>query len=437
MATIAILGTGMAAYGAVSRLQSEGIDAVVFDKNHHPGGHTASFRRGAGFVFDEGPHVSFTTNERVRQMLAENVGGEFQTIDARVNNHWRGHWIKHPAQCNLHGLPVELVVSILEDFIAARDKKLQHAANYADWLVASFGRTFAETFPMQYGLKYHTTTADNMSTTWLGPRPSRPELGEALRGALTPDTPEFHYVDQFRYPSRGGFVSYLEPFFRRAELRLGREVVRVDPHAKCLHFRDGGVEPFDALVSSIPLPKLVPMIDGTPNDVLDAAQQLACSTCVVVNIGLAREDVSPAHWSYFYDEDFFFTRLSFPHMLSPGNVPPGHGSIQAEVYYSNKYRPLDRPPEQCIEPVIADLKRCGLLREDEKILMAEARLIPYANVIFDHDRESALPVVSGYLDSLGIATCGRYGEWGYHWTDESFVSGENAAQRVLDMHRDR
>jgi len=36
-----------------------------------------------------------------------------------------------------------------------------------------------------------------------------------------------------------------------------------------------------------------------------------------------------------------------------------------------------------------------------------------------------------YLDEVGIAYCGRYGDWGYMWTDESFKSGEQAAERAL------
>jgi protoporphyrinogen oxidase len=153
---------------------------------------------------------------------------------------------------------------------------------------------------------------------------------------------------------------------------------------------------------------------------------------VVVNLGVDREDLSEAHWSYFYDDDVSFTRVSFPHMFSSNNVPPGCGSIQAEVYYSGKYRPIDRTPEAFIEPVTGDLRRCGVLRDDDRILYCDAKLIPYANVIFDLDRSTALATVHGYLDEIGIMYCGRYGEWGYHWTDEAFVSGENAAQKALD-----
>jgi protoporphyrinogen oxidase len=173
------------------------------------------------------------------------------------------------------------------------------------------------------------------------------------------------------------------------------------------------------------------MIRGVPREVRGASRLLACSTCVLVNVGLSRQDLSNAHITYFYDEDICFTRLSYPHMLSATNAPPGTGSIQAELYFSAKYKPLTGSPEDCIAPVIRDLRRCGLLRDGDQILSTRAVLLRYANVIFDLDRAAALGTVHGYLDDIGIAYCGRYGDWGYMWTDESFKSGENAATKVL------
>lgn len=438
MTKITVLGSGMAGFGAAHRLHTEGVTSLMYEKKPYYGGHTATYKNDNGFIFDDGPHISFTKVERLQKLFAESVNQEYEIIQAKVNNHWKGHWIKHPAQCNLHGLPKDLIVDILGDFTHAQYNDHEEIKNYQDWLVASYGKTFAETFPMEYGLKYHTTTADNMSTDWLGPRLYRPELKEVLNGALSATTPDVHYVNHFRYPSNGGFVTYLDLFVGQTELQLNHELVGIAPQTQELHFANGVKNKYEHLISSIPLPELVPMISGTPVDVVEAAQKLACTKCVIVNIGINREDVSEATWTYFYDQDFFFTRLSFPHLLSPNTVPPGAGSIQAEVYYSNKYRPLDRSPDECIQPVIKDLRRCGLIREDDEILHAQATVAPYANVIFDLDRAEALATVHGYLDDVGIHYCGRYGDWGYHWTDESFISGENAAQMVLDgMTRNR
>lgn len=432
MKEIAILGTGMAGFGAAYRLHTQGVRSVLYEKKPYHGGLAASYKYNNGFVFDNGPHISFTENKRIQSLFAKSVNHQYEVIQARANNYWKGHWIKHPAQCNLYGLPEDLIVDILCDFIHAQNNNHGEIKNYEDWLIASYGKTFAQTFPMEYGLKFHTTTANNMSTEWMGPRLYRPDLKEVLHGALSPTTPDVHYVSHFRYPSQGGFVSYLDLFVNRTELRFNQEVVGLDPKKRELRFSNGVVVPYAYVVSSLPLPELIPMIVGAPSEVIEASRKLACTTCVVVNIGLNREDISEAHWTYFYDNDYVFTRLSFPHMQSPHNVPQGSGSIQAEVYYSEKYRPLDCQPDTLTQPVIDDLRRCGLILQQDRILFSEARVIPYANVIFDLERTEALKTVHGYLDDVGILYCGRYGEWGYHWSDEAFLSGENAAQKVLE-----
>ena len=432
MPAIAILGTGMAAFGAASRLAEAGRPFICYDKNPYHGGHTATFADPSGFVFDDGPHISFTRDPRLQRFLADQVDDQYESVRVQINNYWRGHWITHPAQVNLYGLPTDLVVRIIGDFIEARGRDERDVKHYADWLETAYGSTFAETFPMVYGRKYHTTSADNLSTEWLGPRMYRPSLEEVLRGALAPaPTTDVHYVTHFRYPTRGGFASYLRRFPEIADLRLGHELAGLDHRGRQLRFSDGSVQPYEQVISSIPLPDLVPRIDGAPADVVNAAARLAFTTAVMVNLGVDRDDLSEAHITYVYDEDIIFPRLNFPHMLSAGNVPPGTGSIQVEVYFSDKYRPLDRPPATLIEPVVADLHKVGVLQERDRVLFSEARLVRYANVIYDLERADAVKLVHGFLDDIGVRYCGRYGDWNHEWTDEAFVSGEQAAAAVL------
>jgi protoporphyrinogen oxidase len=431
MPNIVVLGTGMAGFGAAYRLNRAGITPIMYDRNGYHGGHTTSFRYDTNFVFDQGPHISFTKDPRIQDLFADSVDQRYETVQINLNNYWRGCWPRHPVQLHLHGLPEEVIVKVIADFVEERQGPERLVRNYADWLLSSYGRTFAELFPMQYTRKYHQTSADNMTTDWLGPRMYRPSLEEVLRGAIAPSSPHVHYITHFRYPSEGGFISYLKKFVPLGNLKLSHELVSIDPRTRKLSFANGVVAHYDALISSVPLPDLVRMIQGTPHDVLDASRRLACSTCVLVNVGVNREDLSNAHMTYFYDEDICFTRLSFPHMLSANNAPKGTGSVQAEVYFSEKYKPFTGLPEDWVQPVISDLRRCGILRETDRILCSKAMLLRYANIIFDLDRPIALETVHSYLDDVGIAYCGRYGDWGYMWTDESFKSGERAAETAL------
>jgi len=337
-------------------------------------------------------------------------------------------------QTALRGLPPDLVVRVIADFVAAAAKPDVDPAtqNYEQWLRTTYGDTFAETFPMVYGAKYHTTTMDRLVTDWIGPRMYRPTLEELLTGALAaPAAREKHYVGTYRYPTRGGFVTYLEPFAERFDVRLGHRVVSIDPARRRLAFAGGAEIGYSSVVSSIPLPELVPLVEGAPPDVLEAAARLAFTTVVLFNVGVDREDLSETAITYFYDEDIALSRVNLPHMFSPNNAPPGCGVIQAEIYFSDKYAPMAQRPEAYFPQVMADLRRCGFLREEDTILLQETSVNRYANVIYDLDRAEAVKLVHGFLDDQGIRYCGRYGDWDHAWTDQSFISGERAAEGVL------
>ena len=76
MERIAILGSGMAGFGAAHRLNSEGVASVLYEKQTYHGGNTASLKYEEGFIFDVGPHISFTKDERIQKLFAESVNHE-------------------------------------------------------------------------------------------------------------------------------------------------------------------------------------------------------------------------------------------------------------------------------------------------------------------------------------------------------------------------
>ena len=80
MKEFAVIGTGMAGFGAAHALYEAGIKPVMFDKHDYIGGHTASHEFAGGWTFDEGPHVSFTQDRTVQTLLANNIDGKFEVL---------------------------------------------------------------------------------------------------------------------------------------------------------------------------------------------------------------------------------------------------------------------------------------------------------------------------------------------------------------------
>ena len=48
------------------------------------------------------------------------------------------------------------------------------------------------------------------------------------------------------------------------DIKLNRKVVCINPKERILHFENGATAAYDGLVSSIPLPELIPSIAGAP-----------------------------------------------------------------------------------------------------------------------------------------------------------------------------
>ena len=434
MKKVIILGAGPSGYGAAHKLSNENIDFEVFEKQNYIGGHCASFKFDGGYIFDDGPHISFTKDERIKKIFGANTGEQYFEFKAEVNNYWKGQWIKHPAQTNLFGVPPELNTQILKEMIEINHSKEEPAINnYEDWLYASFGKTFADNFPMKYTRKFHTTEARNLTTDWLGPRIYKPKLDEVIYGMLSPRTADVHYIEGFRYPKFGGFVTFLNGINESAKVNLNTQLTSINLKNKELTFNNKDIVEFEKVVSSLPLPKLISFMEDAPKEIDEAGKRLAWTQCLLVNLGVKKDHITDYHWSYVYDEDIISTRLSFPHLFSENLVPKGHSSIQVEVYFSDKYKPMTNSPEAYIDVVHQEMIKIGLLNAEDEITIKKAWVSPFAQIIFDQDRKEAVDLIHNFLLENGIHYCGRYGEWAYTWSDESFKSGENAADKILEL----
>ena len=149
-----------------------------------------------------------------------------------------------------------------------------------------------------------------------------------------------------------------------------------------------------------------------------------------VNLGVACENVGPGHWVYFYDHEIPFFRVSFPSKYAPDNAPPGHSSISCEIAYSRR-KPLNE--SGLVERTIEALRRTGILESSDRIVAEDQINIPYAYVVYDFNRESSLRVIHSWMESVGLFPCGRFGEWGYHWSFEAIESGRRVAVRVAEL----
>ena len=390
-----ILGAGLAGLSASFHLKHK---AEIFEKSEHTGGHIFSYEEN-GFTWDEGPHVSFTKHQYVRDLFAESC--EILEYPVYPTNYYRGNWIDHPAQTNLYAVPEPLRTECLESFLQSRTTaKDASPKNYKEWLNIAFGKRFSEVFPEVYTNKYWTTPAENLTTDWVGQRVYFPKIEDVSSGYKQKPEKIQHYVTQVRYPKKGGYFSFANKLKKDARVNFKKEVKKIDLDSSLIFFTDGTSVKYTKLINTIPMPEFIGKSTAPPY-IKSCAERLSCSTAFLINVVANHPPKVHNQWLYVYDADKYSTRISYTDLFSPQNGEPGKCGIQVEVYYS-KYRPKTESDQIIIKKVCDELIEMGLVENSDSIVATSSRLIEYANVIFDHERRSSLDSIYEYLSQYGL-----------------------------------
>ena len=417
-----ILGAGISGLAAAQKLHELNKDYCLIEKADHIGGLCSSFKIN-DFVFDSFIHLSFTTNEFVRRY--------FDSIPYIIHipnpmNYYHGMWIKHPAQNNLYPLSEQEKALVLNGLYNREKYADKWAKDYDNWLRYQFGDYFAEHFSLVYTKKYWAENASNMETKWVGNRIYQPSLEEIKQGMNTMETPVTYYAKEMRYPKSEGFEHYLKNFTHLDKIRIKEEVIYINPQKHIVSTNENDYK-YKQLYSSIPLPEYKKIICNTQlsDSFFEAISRLHWTGGYLLSFGCTGSIPRTDLWDYVYDEDILVSRYYSPSLMSKKTVPEGCYSLQAEIYTKdgNTYNEEDGLLEKTIE----QLDRIGALRSKD-IIVKDIRFVKYCNILFDHKIYESRERAISELKKNHIIPIGRFGEWAYYWSDQSFLSGYNAVE---------
>jgi protoporphyrinogen oxidase len=433
MDNVTVLGAGISGLAVGYHLGPE--KCLIYEADSHYGGHVYSEEEG-GCMWDDGPHVSYTKNEYIQQLFCDLVGGHFEEVQAEVVNYYRGHWIDHPAQSNLYQIPEPLRSQCLQGFLESRvsDPSRQGPpANYEEWIRQAFGRVFADTFPAVYTRKYWTREPADLGIDWIGKRVYYPKVEDVTNGAKGPLGRSTYWVNRWRYPSKGGFFDYTHKIAEGCRIEYGKKLVFVNFKKRVLGFEDGSRANYETLVSTLPLPILIACAEDAPADVRDAASLLKATRLLLVRIAAKHRSVRKEPWLYVYDEDKISTRVSIQENFSPNNAPAGCTAMSVEVCGSD-FLPLPTDRAAVVDRVTRELVEMGMLESPQAAYSVSVRYCPWGQVIYDHNRRSALECLKKFLDAQGVIRAGRYSQWGYMMTHDCVLRGKKIAEHLADRH---
>jgi UDP-galactopyranose mutase len=350
-----------------------------------------------------------------------------------------GRFLPNPFQNNIRHLPKEVVLECLLGLIEAQREPIDLAKieNFEQLINKQFGAGIAKYFMMPYNFKVWAHPPSMMNKEWIGERVSTPPIARVLGNViLDKDDAGWGPNNTFKYPlygGTGGLFERIVPYIKE-HLVLEAPTVAVDAASKTVTLADGTREPYDVLLNTMPMDKLVAMTAGAPDAVREQAARLRHSGSFIVGVGVNRPVESTKCWMYFPEGDAPFYRLTYLSNYSP-EVVPDHTrqhSILAEISQS-EFKPEDR--DTVVEQTVEGLLNTKILRGSDVELIADTYVIErdYTYPTPSLERDGALRTIHPWLEGQGIYSRGRFGAWRYEVgnMDHSVAQGVEWVNRVV------
>ena len=466
-----VLGAGPTGLAAACHL---GEGSLLLEKGDAVGGWCRSIVDN-GFTFDYAGHIMFSNDPYVLALYEKLLGDNIHWQNREAWIYSKAVYTRYPFQGALYGLPPEVLKECLMGAIEARfgpiKKELPGAPisapststatiaaaagrspvtgviakgpgsaapkNFEEFIYKVWGAGVAKHFAIPYNKKLWAVPLDEMETSWLGGRVPMPDLEEMIDGALRPVTRPMGPNARFGYPLRGGFQALMDGFLPllEGEVEMQADVVAVSPSRRTVTLQDGRTYRYETLISTLALPRLVEaMGDEAPASVQAAAKGLRHVSVRCVNLGIGREALTDKHWIY-YPEDTVFHRIFVQGNASPHCNAPGGFGLTCEITYS-EYKPLPCEGQALIDRCIRDCVKVGMIREEDAIWAAHEVDMPYAYVVYDHERAAHVETIRSWVAQANILLAGRYSEWEYYNSDHAFIAGKRAAEQAQALNEE-
>jgi protoporphyrinogen oxidase len=424
---VAILGAGLTGLSAAIELTERSRPHRIFEKLAVPGGHVVTTEDN-GFRFDRTGHLLHLKSEALRAQVLEWIGPEHLKVERRSVIWSNGVYTRYPFQANTFGLPPDVAYECLHGFVAAHfAKDKPEPKNFEEFCLSHFGAGISRHFMIPYNSRLWGVHPREITSDWCQRFVPLPRLEDVLAGAVGLNDRELGYNTNFIYP-RLGIGELSRGMARRVpHIELGRSPRRIALSRRRLLFDDEEVE-FDVLLSSIPLPTLLGLIDELPEPVRAAAAKLRCSHLDYLDVALRRKSGKDFHWAYVPEAKYPFYRVGHYSHFSAALAPPGKASLYVEL--ADRSRP---DLAQLLPRVASGLIEMGIIDAPGDIEFARVKRIDYAYVIFDHEYFGALAVIRPFLEQARIVSSGRYGDWNYSAMEDAILFGKSAAERALEL----
>jgi protoporphyrinogen oxidase len=275
---------------------------------------------------------------------------------------------------------------------------------------------------LPYNEKFWTLDLNKITCEWMDGYVPTPTLKEVVNGASPKQEKEFGYNVTFWYPKEGGIQSLCDAFANQMKnIHLNRALKKISLKNKELTFESEEKTGYSKLISTIPLKRLIEIIDDKiPTSIKQARQDLKHNSLLILNLGVKGRNVTDKHWVYVPEKKYIPYRIGVYTNFSNSMAPLGTTSYYVEMAYRKEWD-IDRT--KLINKAINDMADIGFIRRKKDIITKDFFDVEYGYVIYDKNYLRNRKILLDYLRRHDILSIGRYGNWEYSSIEQAIEQG--------------
>lgn len=448
---IIILGGGLSGLSSGHVLTKAGLAVSVYERDAAVGGLSKTIERN-GFRFDLGGHRFFTRDERIDAFVRDLLGDELLTVHRSSKIYLRRKYFDYPLKPlnAMFGLGIPTTARIITDYGIEAVKRAinrKEGRSLEDWVVGKFGRTMFNIYFKEYSEKVWGIDSSRISAEWVAQRIKGLSLSKAVTNAFFKFSGRglATLTDSFLYPSLGiGRLAdrLRDEIEKRNDVFTGTRVVHVN-HAGCrvesISVRNQDrmfTIPADEFISSIPLTRLVGMLNpAPPARILGTAAKLQFRDLVIVAIMVGRERVTDQTWIYIPEQKIPFGRIHEPTNWSPAMAPAGKSLLVMEFFSFKGDAVWNMRDETLTDLTVDNLVRLGFITRQDVLDSVIVR-VTKAYPLFEVGYRNRVDELHDYLSRFSnLHVAGRSGMFRYYNMDVAIRSGIETAEKIVRKTR--
>jgi len=360
-----------------------------------------------------GGHWIFGGDPVIQRFLRELTPVRTYTRRSSVYFRERDVYVPYPLQNHLRALGPEVAGQALAEMARAPGTW----TTMKDWLGAYFGPTLCKLFFYPFHELYTAGLYAQIAPQDAYKSPV--SLPTAIQGAFH-QPKEVGYNVTYIYPIEGLNV-LAQRMASRSDLRYGKKVIRIDVARKEIAFADGSGTHYEALLSTLPLNKMMELtglsVDARPDPY---------TSVLVLNLGAVRGPRCPDdHWLYNPDTTSGFHRVGFYSNVDRSFLPASarergdRVSIYVEKGYAGGQKPSDRQVADYSDAVVRELQDWGFIGAAEVVDPTWIEVAYTWAWPGSRWRELAMRALEGH----DIYPIGRYARWVFQGISDSIKDG--------------